>query len=215
MRSTALILAMTTILALVVGCSSTGYEKAGSTSTSLERAASTIDETSAQINVTLAALGDLTSRPGPDLTKQFKYFDSTVNDLDALVRDIDSKTAAMREKRTEFFDQWDRDVATIQNENIRARSVQRKSDVMAHFNKVEASYVQVQTAFGPFMSDIRDIRAALTSDLTTAGIATIQEPARKAKRDAEPARKALTQLATEFRELGVKLSASAPQPASK
>ena len=213
MKCTNLLVAVTAILALVVGCTSTGYEKAGKTSTSLERAAAAIDKTTAQVNVTLATLDDLAVRPGPDLARQFKRFDSSVNNLDSMVRDIDGKTAAMREKRTEFFDQWDRDVATIQNESIRARSVQRKAEVMAHFNKVEASYIQAQTAFGPFMSDVRDIRTALASDLTTAGIKTIQEPSKKANQDAEPVRKALAQLANEFRELGVKLSATAPQPA--
>ena len=118
----------------------------------------------------------------------------------------------MRERKTQFFDQWDRDLATIHNENIRARSVQRKTEVMARFNKVEASYGQVQTAFGPFMSDLRDIRTALTTDLTPAGVAAIQEPAKKANQDAQPVRQALTQLAAEFRELGVKLSASTSQP---
>ena len=43
MKSTGLIFAVTTILSLVVGCASAGYEKARRTSTSLEDAAAAID----------------------------------------------------------------------------------------------------------------------------------------------------------------------------
>ena len=198
--------------ALSAGCASTSYEKAGSASTTLHRTAKDIDQGTAKIDTVMASLSGLVNHPGADLKKQFKKFNSELEDLQSLARDVSEETAAMQQERAAYFQQWDKDLAKIENENIRNRSAERKNAVAARFETVRARYAQVQTAFAPFLSDLEDIRTALSADLTASGLAAVKDVVNKANQDAVPLRESFGKLSAEFKELGVSLSATTPQP---
>jgi hypothetical protein len=199
--------------ALISGCSSPSYEKAASTSTSLQSAAEVIDKSSVQIDMALAALSDLVTAPGGDRETQFQTFTSLLEGLQSLYQEVLEEAGEMQTAGAVYFQNWDEDLAKINNEDIRARSTERKNEVSARFERVGASYQKVTAHFAPFMSDLRDIRTALGTDLTAGGLASIKEILDKAKKDAVPLRESLAELSREFRELGVSLAVSTPQPA--
>ena len=213
MKPINLLAVLTVVAGLIAGCSSTGYEKAGGTSTSLQKAAQGIDKGNAQIDVVMAALSDLVNNPGADLKKQFKKFNAALDDLQSLAKDVGGKAGDMQAEGTAYFKQWDKDLAKIQNEDIRNRSSERKSAVSARFERVKANYGQVKTDFAPFMSDLKDIRTALAADLTVGGLGAVKGAASKANQDVLPLRESIGKLSADFKELGVSLSAKTPQPA--
>ena len=198
--------------ALSAGCASTSYEKAGSASTTLQKTAQDIDQGTKKIDAVMASLSGLVNHSGPDLKKQFKKFNSELDDLQALARDVSEETAAMQNERAAYFQQWDEDLARIENEEIRNRSTERKIAVAARFETVRANYAQVKTAFNPFLSDLEDIRRALSADLTADGLASVKDVVSKANQDAQPLREAFGKLSAEFKALGVSLSATTRQP---
>lgn len=203
-------LLLATVLGFSAGCATTAHQRAGNTSSSLREAALGVDRSNAQIDVVLATLSDLVNSPHANLKSQFNAFSGAVTKLEAEAKSVNDQAAAMQEQGAAYFQQWDTELATIQNENIRTRSLDRKNTVSARFDKVRASYVQARADFAPFLSDLRDIRTALTADLTAGGLASIKSVSDKAGRNVYPLRASLSGLAVDFKTLGVSLSASTP-----
>ena len=207
------LVAIATTAAILAGCSSpTGYQTGSRAATALSASADNITQTSAQIERTIVALNDLVKRPQPDLRPQFRTFTTEVDNLDAIARRVAAQADNMRAKGAAYFDQWSKDLATIQNENIRSRSVARQKEVAARFQAVAANYDQAKAGLQPFLSDLRDVQRFLATDLTPGGIEAVEKFAATANEDAVPLRKSLASLADEFREMGVSLTASVPAP---
>jgi hypothetical protein len=202
--------ALATSLLLCAGCASTGYEKATQTSTSLQEAARDIDHALLPIDNAVAMLSDLVNNPQPDVTPQFKKYSAAVTKLESMADDVRSHASAMREQGTAYFKVWDQELAKIQNEDVHSRSLERKNAVAARFEKVRASYARTSTEFAPFMADLKDIRRALATDLTSGGIASVKDLASKANSKVPPLRESLIGLSTDFRSLGVSLSTTTP-----
>jgi len=201
--------ALAALTVFIAGCaSSSSYENAGKTSTSLQETAFNIDKGQAQIDTTLLALSDLVNAPNQNIKPQFKKFESAVEKLDSLSKDVSKQALAMQAEGAAYFHQWDTDLAKIQNEHIRSRSTERKNVVAARFDRVRASYVQAKDAFVPFMSRLSDVRTALSADLTGEGLTSVKSVADQAKVDAVPLREALHELSSDFRVLGISLSSS-------
>jgi hypothetical protein len=195
---------------LITGCISPGYEKAGTTSTSLRDAAQGIDNALGPLDTVVAALSDLVTNPGPDITPQFQKFSAAVSNLESLANEVTSREAAMRQQGAAYFQKWDEELAKIQNDDIQTRSLDRKNEVAARFAKVRVSYAQTTANFAPFMSDLKDIRTALATDLTAGGLASVKGLASKANDKVLPLRESLISLSTDFKNLGVSLSTATP-----
>ena len=194
------------ILGLIAGCSSSGYEKAADTAASLSKSSEGITKSGALVDKTLAALNDLVNNPKPDLRKQFSAFNDSVNDLGSMAKDADGKAKDMKSQGADYFKTWDKQMATIKNEDIRNRSEARKGEVASKFGRISQSYDETRTAFAPFMSDLRDVQKFLSTDLTAGGLSAIKGVAAKANADAVPLKSALGKLSDEFKGLGLSMS---------
>ena len=197
-------------LLLFAGCASPGYERAGKTSTSLQETAQGIDHALLPLDNVVAMLADLVNNPNPDITPQFKKYSTAVSKLESLSDDVSSHATAMRSQGTAYFKNWDLELAKIQNEDIHSRSLDRKIVVAAQFERVRISYAQTSKEFAPFMSDLKDIRTALATDLTSGGIASVKGLSVKANEKVQPLRESLIGLSTDFKSLGVALSSATP-----
>jgi outer membrane murein-binding lipoprotein Lpp len=191
---------------LISGCASSGYQKADNTSTSLQKAAQDIDHALVPLDNVLVTLSDLVNSPQSDITDQFKKYRSAVDKLESLANDITDHATAMQEDGADYFKKWDEELAKIQNENIHTRSLDRKNAVVGQLEKVRVSYEQTKRVFAPFMSDLKDIRMVMETDLTSGGLDSIKGLSDKANTKAIPLRASLVQLAADFRSLGISLS---------
>lgn len=201
-------------LALLMGCASSNFKKGASTSSSLQASADKITEGSARVDAALTSLSELMENPN-DLPAQFKEFSSAVNSLQTFSKDVSSKFAGMSKKGEAYFAEWDQQLAQIQNEDIRTRSAERKSAVQKQFDAIKNSYEEASGDFKPFMADLKDIQTALATDLTPGGLSAIKKSADKAVKSGNEVKDALGKLAAQFKELGVAMAASVPQPATE
>ena len=203
-------LAILAAAGIFAGCASANYNKAAGTSAALTESANLVAKDSEQIDRSLAALSDLLTNAQPDLRVQFKTFDTSVNDLGDAAQDVSTKAENMQAQGNAYFDEWDKELAGIRNEDIRARSENRKDETAAKFARMSRQYDATKAAFKPFMSDLRDVQKFLATDLTVDGLAAIKVPANKAADDAVPLKQSLIDLSTQFAEMGVSLAPSAP-----
>jgi hypothetical protein len=194
----------------VTGCASDNYKKGASTAAALTKSSDMITKGNICIDESLANLNDLVSNPNPDLRKQFKAFNASVNDLGSTTKDVANKAEEMKSQGMAYFAKWDEEAGKMRNEDIRNRSEARKHEVVSRFERISQQYDETQIAFQPFMSDLRDVQRFLATDLTAGGLAAIREAAAKANRDAVPVKASLGRLSEEYQGLGIAMSPTVP-----
>jgi hypothetical protein len=200
--------AVAAAVGLVAGCATANYHKGADTAATMSKSSDMIAKGSTQIDASLVSLNDLVSNPQPDLRKQFNTFGSAVDALDATAKDVASENEAMKAQGAAYFNEWDREIATIQNEDIRNRSETRRSEVAARFVRISEQYDETRNAFLPYMSDLRDVQKFLSNDLTSGGLTAIKDVAAKATTDAAPVKASLASLSEQFKGLGLAMSTS-------
>lgn len=194
------------------GCASSGYDKGNQTAQNIQSAANRIAALPAQINKTMASLDDIVNKPQADLRPQFKQFTANLSEVESAAKDIAAARRTMGEKSKDFFAAWDAQLAQINNEDIKARSEARKKDVADKMEAIKRSYAEAETAFRPFMSELKDVQKYLSVDLTTGGVAAIKNTVTKADQDAAKLGETITQLAEQFKALGLAMSSVTPAP---
>jgi len=201
-------LALITLIGVLAGCASQGYQKAGATSEALQVAANRITNGILQINVTLTTLTNLVNNPQGDLAPRYKKYCDDVETLRSMAVDVNNKAIAMRAKGRDYFSQWEQQLATIKDQDIRKVSVDQMKDMMDKFQEINNSYQEVRMRFKPFMSDLEDIQTYLGTDLTVGGIDAIKSTADKVNERSVPLKEAISKLADQFRQMGVSMSAT-------
>jgi hypothetical protein len=212
MKTCKTILSLLALTALISGCATSGYQKANHTAASLQSTSDCINKGTGQIDAALASLSQLVDNPSADLKAQLKTFDSSVSGVESMSREIGSRVASTQQQGAEYFQKWDEDMAQIQNTDIRSNSADRKEAVVKQFDRVKASYESTRGQLMPFVADLRDIRTALSTDLTPAGVEAIRGAASKANAKGVVVRQSLSELAVQYKDLSASLRASAPQP---
>jgi chromosome segregation ATPase len=208
-------LALVASLGIFAGCVSHSYDKGAATSAALQSSADKVNDVSAKVNDTLAALNNLTFKSQGDLRDQFDAFSSSLKKLDATRTDLSEQISEVQTKSQAYLAGWSDQMTNIQSEELRQRSSQRKDEVTAKLKTVEDSYQGVQNSFKPFTQDLTDIQTYLGTDLTAGGVASIKDVVAKTKTDAVPLRDSIKQLQVSFSDLSTALSPILPAADAK
>ncbi len=192
-----------------VGCRSNVYNKSDVASRSLQKAAAEVDTETRQIEVTLATLKDLTGSPAVDLKPQFHRFSTALDRLIDSAERTDRRGKLMEKKNAEYIAAWDERVTSIHYGIIREQSETRKANVTNQFHSVNTRYQDLQAVVWPLITYFKDIRTALSVDLTTAGLDSVKGVVGNADQNAQKVQTALARLADELTTSGASLSSIA------
>lgn len=191
---------------LVAGCATSNFRKADTTSTTLHDAALRIDHTLAPLDLVAAALSDLVNHPEADRAPQFSKFSTAVTDFEAQVGRLAAQADGMQANNAAYLKQWEAELATIENADIQQRSQERKVEVANRMKRVRQNYLRASMKLSPFLSDLRDLRTALSTDLTAGGVDSIRGLEKKVTAEAKELRASLIELSVDFKSLGISLS---------
>jgi hypothetical protein len=168
---------------LFVGCKTTGVqrsEKAGASMKTVER---DINLAMTQMDATGSSLEELVKPGQSDVKKAFKKYSSNVDKMERQGKRLFEHADKMSAQGKEYFEEWRIQGNTYTNPQIQALSEQRRADLNAVFAGIPESSVGVKGAFKAYMTDIREVRTYLTTDLTPKGIESIAPTAQKAVSD--------------------------------
>ncbi len=160
------------------------------------------------MDAVLTSLADLMDKPGATLAPQFQTYRAAVDEFASAEKSVSSHAATMDSQGKAYFKQWDTELAKIQNDALQTRSTNRRNAMSARFEKVKASYAEATALCAPIMSNLKDIRIALATDLTTSGLNSIRSVAGKANNSLPKLRATYASLSAEYKDLGVALSAA-------
>lgn len=201
-------------LGSALACKSTTSSKGSATGENITKAARLIEKGIAQLDATSASLTDLVTRPAADLEAQYKVFKKNLASLESTAEAVKKTSASMDANGKAYFAEWDQQIAAIQNEDIRERSAERRETVAEGLKEIQSQYAEAKDEFTPLLSDLRDIRTALDAELTMGSVKSLEDDAEDVSDATGDVKETLSDLAGNFRKLGVELSSRGPEAAA-
>jgi hypothetical protein len=130
--------------------------------------------------------------------------------------DIAKKDAeTMRQRAKAYFDQWDAQLASVQNQEIRNLAQQRKAKLQETFGSIKDAAQGAKDAFPPFLSNLKDLRTALGSDLSAQGIEASKDIFQKTRSAGADLQQNLDKLMDEMNSVADAITAAKAKPPTK
>jgi hypothetical protein len=191
----------------LVGCKTTGVQKANKTVKAMDKNFAIVKSAPDRITAVTDSLNELI-KEGGDMRAEFKAFDKSVNKLISQRDRFRKLKANVDSSKNSFVEAWAERQATITNDELRNRSEERRSEVIARFEEVNALVARAKAELEPWLQEIIDIRTYLESDLNPGGIASIADLIPKISRNAGPVKSKLNELITELDKLRIEMTAT-------
>jgi hypothetical protein len=86
-----------------------------------------------------------------------------------------TRADAMKAKGQEFFADWEQQIKSIQNEDIRKAAEKRVAKRKKSYDKILSTMQEAKTQLVPFMSDLNDIKTLLDAELTQSSVASAKK----------------------------------------
>jgi septal ring factor EnvC (AmiA/AmiB activator) len=189
---------------------------ASATQASQEQLASSIKDaqaetsrTSEQLKATLSALNALTKQTKGDLRPAYDAFCSEIGKTESASTWTRTRVKWMGSDGRTYFQDWQRTVDGISNDSLRKKAQKRLDSVRKSYDKVEASLQVASEKFRPFLSDLVDIKKALATDVTAAGVKSIRSTVSTANWDHQYVNQAVKSALKEMDKMQKSLSSEA------
>ncbi len=157
-------------LAVLAGCATSGYEQADRTGQKLEGVQKVVLDARDTINEAMVELTQISETAKTNPRDAFDDFDSTVNELERIRENAAKASVRMQDQGADFFTEWQNQLATINDPDMRRTAQQRMDELRQVFADTRPLLQDVKYDFDPFLSDLQDLRTLLNMDLTADGI---------------------------------------------
>ena len=111
---------------------------------------------------------------GADLKGLYKSFLSQHDNVTSAVNAVNASADATEAKGNTQLTEWNKQISTIQDEDLRAASAKRSSDLRMALTNLTTSKSSFATVSSGVLGQLGDIKKALDADLTTAGVTGIK-----------------------------------------
>ena len=198
---------------LLAGCKSAGYVKSDVTAWSLQDAAAGVRVESRDLGETMVALNALVGSTSGDLRQQLERYSRALDQCGAAKERGDSAASRFARRSASYFEAWNKQLPTISDEQLRKESMARKADVMGQYQTTSREHQDAQKGLGALIGYLKDIRKALSADLTTGGLQSVRPSVSSANEMADKVQRRLAQSAADLDALGARTSSLIGQSA--
>ena len=158
-----------------------------------------------QVTLTLEELSRLSVK-GVDLRPQFEKYKAELAKMEEQAKNARTRADAMREKGAAFFSEWEQQVKSIQNEDIRKEAGKRMNKRKKSYDKILAAMQEAREQLVPFMSDLNDVRKLLDSELDAKAVNSTKSLIRQSNWHGEDVRESLTDVEKELDRVSAELA---------
>jgi chromosome segregation ATPase len=127
-----------------------------------------------QVTVTVEELARLTAK-NVELRPQFEKFKAELVKMEGQAAFASTRADAMKSKGQEFFADWEQQIKSIQNEDIRKSAEKRLAKRKKSYDKIISATQEAKAELVPFMSDLNDIKTLLDAELTQNSVASAKK----------------------------------------
>jgi len=150
-----------------------------------------------QILITMESLKRMNVK-GVDLRPQFENFKDELVNMEAQAKVTRDRADSMKEKGQAAFAAWEKEVQSINNDDIRKEAEKRFEKRKKSYGKILKAMVEARDELVPFLSDLNDIRKLLESELTEKTVASTKSTIRSADWHGEDVRDSLSDVEKEL-----------------
>ncbi len=195
------------------GCQTTGYQKSDAAALNSQVAATHMQAEGEALAATLTSLNDLIHQPATDAKPQFVQFSAALDRLHGTAKQAAKSLDHIGRKRAAYFKVWDKEIAALENEEIRQRSQARRAEVNNQFDATRQQCDEAQNGLLPLIAYLQDLRKALSTDLTRNGLIAAQPSLVNANERARQVQTDLTEANAALDALSARTSSSRVQDA--
>jgi hypothetical protein len=157
--------------AMFSGCATnSGYKQADKTGAGIAEFREEIVTGKQSIDATMKSLGEIAATANSDPRKAFEQYSKNVANLESTAQKVQKRGQSMQEKGQAYFKQWEEELASVSNPEIRGLAEQRKAKLQATFESIRKYTEPLKAQFQPWMSNLKDLEKYLGNDLTIAGV---------------------------------------------
>lgn len=154
-------------------CSTTGMQRSEEVQSNMQTVDNDIKKTIVQLDAIGASLDELTKPGQADVKKAFELFSKNVSKIESMQEDFSKHADEMKESGKEYFSEWNKKDNKYDNAEIQQRSDERRTELGNIYDKIAENSVGVEKAFKTYVSDVNQIQAYMSNDLTSKGITSI------------------------------------------
>ena len=160
--------------------------------------------TRAQIDTTLASLNQMLTAQPAQLKPAYEQYSKDVDKMASLAKEADADAKTMASKSKAYLADWKKSQGQIKDQQLSAANDQRRTAVMTSFDGIKTSYDQANTSLKSFNQNLQDIRQAVSSDATPAGVQAIANTTvvKNANANGAETAKLLDDVQTQYKALG-------------
>jgi len=170
---------------LVAGASAraAGYKLADKVGAGIADFRDEIVDVKKAVDATMAALDKIVAQAAVDPRKAFKEFDKSVPDIDSAAAKAKKRADDMREKGQKYFETWQKDLAGVNDADIRKLAEERKAKLQTAFDNIKTKMEPARDQFKAWLANLKDLQKYLSQDLTISGIDAAKELILKSKQE--------------------------------
>jgi predicted nucleic acid-binding Zn-ribbon protein len=212
---TALSLALTAGVAwLLVGCGTTrGYKKADQVGAGIADFGAEIINGKKAIDDTVIALDAVATSASIDPRKAFEEYTKQVANLESTANKIRKRAQDVRDKGQSYFKQWEQDLASVNNPEVRKLAEERKAKLQQTFDTIRQYTEPLKTQFDPWLSDLKDLQKYLSNDLTVGGVDAAKSLFTKTQSQGLEVQKSMDALVAELNTIAAAITPAKAKPA--
>jgi hypothetical protein len=150
-----------------------------------ERTAKDIKKFAIQLDKTRHSLARLGRAEGNELKKRYKSFSGEVTKLEKAQKRAIVSIDRLKATGVEYFSAWEKANASISDTELREAAAIRRSQSLTRYIALAETLGEIGLQVESFMSSLRDLRAFLGADLSTANVRLASERIKDSQAEAE------------------------------
>lgn len=175
-----------------------GYKLADKAGASIAEFRDEIVDVKKEVDATLASLDKIVAQATVDPRKAFKEFDKNVPRIDSAATKAKKRATEMKGRGKEYFDKWEKELASVNDPDIRKLAEERKVKLQAVFANIKNSMEPVRDEFNAWLASLKDLQKYLANDLTVGGIDAAKDLIAKSKSEGRAVQQNLDKVIAEM-----------------
>ena len=194
------------VVALLSGCATSGYKQADKTGAGIAEFRNEVVNLKQAVDGAMVNLTKITEVAASDPRKAYQAFAKSVDNVEKSRAKAGKRAASMKAAGEAYFEQWEAQLANIDNPEIRNLAAERKAKLSEIFGKLRPQLEQARDDFDPFLADLKDLRTFLGQDLTIAGVDSAKSILKKTRDHGMQLQKSLDSLIDEMNSVSAALT---------
>jgi hypothetical protein len=190
-----------------------GYKNADKTGASIAEFREEIISVGQEVDKAMAALDKIVQTADTDPRKAFKEFDKAVPRVESAAQKARKRADDMKARGKAYFEQWEKELASVKDPAIRELADQRKAKLHATFDAIAAVMTPAKEQFNTWLAGLKDLQTYLANDLTVGSIDEARPLIEKATTSGQHVQRNLDQIVAELNSVAATLTPAKVQKA--